>query len=44
MDNEIEFRGELDGAQFVATDGYLIIWSALMWSLGAATAYATLLW
>jgi len=44
MKNEIEFRGDPEGAQFGATDGYLIVWSALMWALGAATVYVTLLW
>jgi hypothetical protein len=43
MKNEIEFRGDLEGAQFVATDGYLVMWSMLMWALGAATAYVAVL-
>jgi len=39
---ELRLHGDLDGAKFVMTDRSLITWSALFWALGAATAYAVL--
>jgi len=39
---ELPLHGDLERASFVLTDESLIIWSALFWCLGAATAYAVL--
>jgi len=40
---ETRLYGDLDDADFILTDKYLLGWAALFWCLGAATVYVTLL-
>jgi hypothetical protein len=36
---ERRLYGDLDDAQWIATDRYLIGWAALFWALGTGTGY-----
>jgi hypothetical protein len=39
-----QILGELDESEYLVTEQRLILWSAVMWSLGVVTGMGALIW